>query len=136
MTSKDDFRLGNRHPEFARMSLRPGIGYHALHEVASTLMNFNLENTQDDVPSSLRHGKRILPLGRYLQKNLRKMVGKDEKTPQKIVDALAVEMLPLRQAAKNDPDAPSLKHQVIKKGKGSVASLTARHRIHKQRKNL
>ena len=79
MTAKDDFRLGNRHPEFARMSLKPGIGYHALHEIASQLMHFNLDSSQVDVPSTLRHGKKELPLGRYLMKNLRLMVGKDEK---------------------------------------------------------
>lgn len=38
MTRADDLRLNGRHPEFARMSLRPGIGADAMHEVASTLL--------------------------------------------------------------------------------------------------
>lgn len=107
-----------------------------MHEVASTFMAFNLENTEVDVPSTLRHGKRLLPLGRYLQKNLRKMVGRDEKAPQATMDALAVELLPLRYAAKADPENPSLKSQIIKKGLGKVAQLEARQKIHKPRKSI
>lgn len=136
LTSRTDPRLHGRHPEFARMSRRPGLGYDALHEVASTFLTFNLENTQADVPSALRHGKRILPLGRYLQKNLRKMVGRDEKAPQAVIDALSVEMLPLRLAAKADAENPSLRSQIIKNGLGKRAQLEAKRKIFKTRKTL
>lgn len=84
LTKEDDPRLNGRHPEFARMSTRPGLGYDALHEVASTLMQFNLDE-RDDVPSSLQHGKKILPLGRYLRQNLRLMVGKEKNAPSSTV---------------------------------------------------
>lgn len=136
MTAKADDRLGGRYPEFARMSLRPGIGADFMHEVASSLMNFNLETSEVDVPSTLRHGKKELPLGRYLTKKLRTYVGKDENTPEAVTQNLAEELLPLRVASKTDKDAPSLKLQIIKQSAGKVASMEARAKIYKQRKTI
>jgi len=136
MTAKDDDRLNGRHPEFARMSLRPGIGRDALWEVASQLMHFNLENTEADVPSALRHGKRLLPLGRYLRRELRKMVGKSDATPEAVIKKLEEEMFPLRLAAASDADAPSVKSQVMLANKGALANLESRTRIFKGRRSL
>ena len=98
MTAVDDRRLEGRYPEFARMSLRPGLGHSAMHEVASQLMKYNLEDLED-VPGSLRHGSRIMPLGPYLQRTLRKMVGRDEKTPESVLEKYAEEMRLVREAA-------------------------------------
>ena len=80
MTKADDERLDGRYPEFARMSLKPGIGAHAMHEVASAL----LEHYPDlpDVPTALRHGKTVKPLGRYLTRKLRAYCGRDEGAPE------------------------------------------------------
>lgn len=139
MTSKDDPRLNGRHPEFARMSNRPGIGFHAMHEVASTLMKFNLDETQADVPSALQHGRRKMPLGRYLQGKLRNMVGKDEKAPQAVHDKIHDEMLAVRIAAHNSGKTggnPSVRSQLLLKNQGKVASLEARAKIMKQRKTI
>lgn len=134
LTAKDDYRLQGRHPEFARMSLRPGIGADAMHDVASVLMQFNLEETQVDVPSSLRHGSRLLPLGRYLRRKLRQYVGKDEKTPQEVLDAMVEEMRPLRQAAFDNSE--SFAQAIIKAADGKVARLEAKQRLNRKRKPL
>lgn len=136
LTHKNDERLQGRHPEFSRMSLKPGIGADFMHEVASSFMQFNLETSQGDVPSTLRHGHKELPLGRYLTKKLRTYVGRDEKTPELVNQKLAEELLPLRHAAKTDKEAPSLKRQIVKQSQGKVASLEARSKIYKQRKTL
>ena len=67
MTKKDDVRLQGRHPEFARMSLKPGIGADAMSDVGASLTGA-LERyslSPMDVPCSLRHGGKDLPLGRY-----------------------------------------------------------------------
>lgn len=136
MTSKNDPRLEGRHPEFSRQSNRPGIGADAMHDVASVLMQFNLDTSEPDVPSALRHGSRILPLGSYLTRRLRKLVGKDEKAPQSKIDALNTELLPLRYAAKSSASHPSLKSQIQKANKGRSASLEARAKINRKRGNL
>lgn len=136
MTSKNDPRLNGRHPEFARMSNRPGIGHDFMHEVASTFMQFDLEQSQADVPSALRHGRRVLPLGRYLRKKLRVMVGRDEKTPEAETLRLSQELLPLRVLAKADAENPSLKHQIVEVNKGKVANLIARQKLNTRGKKL
>lgn len=136
LTAADDERLLGRHPEFSRMSLRPGIGADFMHDVASTIMQFNLEEaTQGDVPSSLRHGSRTLPLGRYLRRKLRVLVGKEANAPQQkgVVDA---EMHALSVSAKTSKDHPSLKAQVILANAPKALSLETKTRIFKQGKKL
>jgi len=127
MTMRDDYRLKGREPEFARMSLRPGIGASAMDDVASELMRFNLDVTQADVPSSLRHGKRVLPLGRYLTKRLRKLVGKDEKVPEVVLEKIDAEVQPLREAAFDA--SVSFASALKEANAGKVASFKARQSI-------
>lgn len=136
LTSKNDDRLNGRHPEFGRMSNRPGIGYHALHEIAHTLLTFNLDETQPDVPSELRHGSRKMPLGPYLTKKLRLMVGHDEKTPQAIKDQQQEKLRPLQEAARASKDNPSLASQIRLASAPKALSLEARLKIFKQRKTI
>lgn len=84
-------------PEFQRFSKNLGVS--ALWEVASKLMELGLDKSMPDVPSGLRHGKKILPLTPHMKRKLRLMIGKDEKTPQEILDEMAKEMSTVRQAA-------------------------------------
>lgn len=80
MTAKNDFRLNGRHPEFTRMSLRPGIGALAIPQIAENMMksDFAMEEIsrlQGDVPTYLKNGKNSILLGRYLRAKLRKEMG-------------------------------------------------------------
>ena len=134
MTAKDDFRLKGLPPEFSAMSLRPGIGGDAMWEVADTVMKYNLETPEGDVPSSLMHGTRKLPLGNYLTKRLRKMVGRDEKAPQGVLDKIKSELQPLRESA-FDASRP-LKEEIVKANDQAVKNMEARQKIFKQRKQL
>lgn len=67
-------------------------------DVASTLLNFDLDQTEADVPVSLRHGARVLPLGRTLRKKLRVMIGREENAPQAAMDQYQERMRALREA--------------------------------------
>lgn len=118
-------------PEFARMS--QGIGKLAMWEVASTLLEFNLVDTQDDVPSSLRHGTRLLPLGRYLRKELRKMVGRDEKAPEASLQAIEEELRPLRESAFEG--SRSFKKEIVQAADQAVKNMEVKHKIFRQRKD-
>lgn len=78
LTKKDDPRLGGRHPEFARMSLRPGIGAGAMRLLSQELhSSFGLDDIArtGDVPTHLKMGKKTLPIGRYLRQKLREEMG-------------------------------------------------------------
>lgn len=100
LTGKQDERLEGRYPEFARMSLRPGIGAGYLDRVEAVLRSYgNLAERLLDVPETLRHGKRQMPLGRYLRRKLRVRLGRDEKCPQEVIDALQEEVRPLYEMA-------------------------------------
>lgn len=74
MTRRDDARLNGRHPEFARMSLRPGIGAPAMEAVSRSLREVLVHRKLSDVPLTLRVGRVEYPLGRYLRRLLRSTV--------------------------------------------------------------
>lgn len=133
MTRHDDPRLEGRHPEFARMSLRPGIGRDFMHEAASAFLQFNLDASESDVPVTLRHGSRQLPLGRYLRKTYRRFVGRDEKAPPPTPEQQAKmqELFEIAIAHKT-----GLKGAVLLKNQGKRESFAARQRIFKGRKTL
>lgn len=134
MTSKDDIRLSGRYPEFGRMSLRPGIGADALHEVADVLLRLNLVDPEGDVPSALRHGSRLLPLGRYLRRKLRVLVGHDEAAPEKTLKEIEETLRPLFDVAFEN--SISKKSVLLKEGAQKVLNMETRAKIFKKDKSL
>lgn len=121
---------GSRHPEFSRMSNRPGIGADVMDELASTLLennNFNLP----DVPTILMHGRDKWPLGRYLTKRLRKRVGMDEKTPPETLQKMEEKMHPVRQFA--EANAPRgfkthfTREALLALNEGRIKQIHAKH---------
>lgn len=142
LTNKDDEYaaniLGERYPEFARMSNRPGIGADFMHEVASTLLEFDTDQ-MEDVPTALSHGKRILPLGTYLRKKLRKAIGRDEKAPISIREKAAAKLSSLHESAQTaSPGFKEVqyKNNIVDAGLGKRNSLEAKSRIYKKRSTL
>lgn len=101
MTKKDDPRLGGRPPEYSRMSLRPGIGAKAMSTVVDALVtDFGADEllASGDVPMSLRHGRKDLPLGRYLREKIREYYGFEEKgTPKEVLFELSEKMCELHE---------------------------------------
>lgn len=137
LISDSETWLNGRHKEFQRQSNKPhGIGFNALHDVASTFLQYDLGSSQADVPSGLRHGKKIKPLGRYLQRKLRTLCGRPEDTPEEVIEAQYEAMLPVRLAARASKDNPSVVEQIKKENAQKIASIKARQKIFSQRKTL
>lgn len=139
MTRFDDPRLNGRHPEFARMSLKPGLGTSAMHDLADQVMRFNLDETQGDVPSSLRHGAKILPLGRYLRRKLRTYVGKDEKAPESTLAEMAEEVRAMWDSVAllpSDARRVAIKNALIDADNQRVLNMETRRSIYEKGKRL
>lgn len=71
-------KLGNRYPEFARMSRKPGIGATAIEKLGQDFVTKEgsvLIGAMLDVPSSISHDGKSYPLGRYLKQRLRDEIG-------------------------------------------------------------
>lgn len=122
-----------------------GIGYGAMWDVASTYLEFNLEKRNADVPSALQNGKsKFLPLGKYLRKKLRVMIGKDSEIPEEVLAEYEAEVRALytdifnssKEARGHQTVKEAFRNALIEKNAGLVASLLAKSEIHKQGRRL
>lgn len=99
MTARGDPRLEGKPPEFATMSLRPGIGAKAMLAMAGSLMtDVGSRGLQahGDIPTSYRIEGKLWPLGRYLSGKLREEVGWSKTVPRERSLQLSAERLVLR----------------------------------------
>lgn len=138
LTHAADPRLEGRYPEFARMSNRPGIGADAIPEIAKSLQHYLVpDETRADVPSALRHGKKIKPLGRYLTGKLREELGfSSQKAPDIARKEQAKKLLALRLRARADNQNPSLSHHYKEETKTKILTAEARYKLFKQKRHL
>lgn len=138
MTSKDDVRLLGKHPEFARMSNRPGLAAgvieYLIKSITSPSGDFFLSDTLD-VPQALKHGKTALPLGRYLIKKFRESAGVDGEISKK---KLLEEMQTLWfDAIASTGEAPqSLKQLLVSNNEGRVRNIEAKHNLYSKKGSL
>lgn len=135
MTGKDDVRLQGRLPEFARMSLRPGIGALSLQEIRESCVASGYIEKVGDVPPGLRHGSRIMPLGRYLRGRLREGLGVTNPRSA-AVDEYQKEMHDLLLASITDEEVPTLKDQILKKYEGKRIRVAGKLKLYRKRKSL
>lgn len=81
-------KLKGRRPEFARMSLKPGIGAIAIQSLingsAQSRQRKYIE-TSTDAPVVIRKSGRIRPLGKYLRKKWREFLGRSPKAPPAVI---------------------------------------------------
>jgi len=134
MVRDDDPRLEGRRPEFARMSLRPGIGSGMMHDLASTLMELGFDEKDVDVPAVLQHGMSRYPLGRYLRRHLRHLLGRSKNAPAEALASYAQEMHPLREAAFNA--SKPLKTAVLEKSLGRRIQIESRYQSRSRSRHL
>ena len=125
--------LDGNHPEFARMSLKPGIGAPALPTIQSMLETehgVTLLSELNDVPDLIEiNGKQML-LGSYLKNKLRERIGVDEKTKEKKLSQLRQEKIKeyisYREEIENPLEAKSQKEFLIDKHLQKVRNLEKR----------
>ena len=70
-----------------------------MHEIADILLRYDLDTELEDVPARLRHGTLMYPLGRYLRGKLRQMIGREDATPEKVLEALRAELSEVQKTA-------------------------------------
>lgn len=121
-------------PEFTRMSLRPGIGAGAVEDIARVLRtDVGLASIalNGDVPHALRHGTKLVSIGRYLRGKLRKSVmGSSEQTADR-KKAYWQEMWALRKKAEDDPSrkAKKFSQYLVDMNAQKMRNLEARTKI-------
>lgn len=123
----DDNILQGRHPEFVRMSNRPGIGFSAVEKIAQTIEKYGDNYQALDVPVSLGHARnKKWPLGKYIRRKLRARLGRPENAPQEIQEAIQVEMQELREKASGAPKGFrtfAFQQALVDQAQGKLASL-------------
>jgi hypothetical protein len=130
MTKKEDPRLCGRHPEFARMSLKPGIGAYDLKTLSNAVSSATYADSLKrdmDVPLTLMRGRKSMPLGRYLRRKLREEIGRSPDTPESVLGRYIAEVHTLLQKTKEEAPASTPNVFLDKK------SLTQRLQIQKIR---
>jgi len=133
-TSPNCSHLKGRKPEFARMSLRPGIGLGMMHDLASVLMTHKLDERMIDVPTTLQHGTQKWPLNRYLRRKLREFIGRSPNAPAETLAEQAETLRPLREIA--FASSSPLKTEVLKNSLGKRTQIHNREKIWKKRHTL
>lgn len=134
LTKDGDPELGGRHPEFARMSNRPGLGCTFTDDMADTLLKHDLHKTLDDVPRLIRHSGKLWPLGDYLVEQLRLRIGRDRKVPQKVKEENEKEMREVQKAAFEN--SQSFAFALAEHQKGTRIKLENRERRNRKRETL
>lgn len=154
--NKDMYEELDIYPEFARMSNRPGIGAQHVKQLAKIIeANPEALTPAGDVPISLTHGKRTLPLGRYLREKVREELNMSHdlieaydpytgeiietkkwhaKELQK--EIFKTELQDLQKNTQNDPKLPkdakaSLKHLLEYENAQGIKNFEARQRLYK-----
>lgn len=137
LTTPGDPRLEGRHPEFARMSNRPGIGAGAAEHLAKQLLQTAQSWESGDVPKVLKAGAKTIPLGRYLLAKLRQHVGFSEEYIKGLRDQVTVEqtveLLALFTNPKSDETLSTVKQAYLKSAAQRIRQLETRHSIWKKR---
>lgn len=151
LTKKDDERLIDekgeiKFPEFARMSLKPGIGAIFIDTAAYNFNNsygFDFIQKTGDVPQNLKVGDKTTPLGRYLKQRFQKAmnfkkIGNQYENEVHPIMAEKFEMYRLYLNSQEDKKKgfKSFKQFTVDNNKQTISSLEYVHNITKKAKPL
>lgn len=156
MTELNDERLCGRNPEFSTKSLKPGLGFGMVPEIAATITRYNLLTPEGDVPVTLRRGDKAMPIGRYLRRALRMYLNgsleelksvprghvlrrariyEKGKAPKIKNDKFEREMQAVRDATRVPGANPSEKFHLLRLSEGEIRSVESRFRNFMKRKD-
>lgn len=135
MTKRSDPRLKGRYPEFARMSLKPGIGAHAMEDVAGVSELFH-SRTGDLVPHELGVGRKRWPLGRYLRSILRQQMGYGRKTTDQEAIDYGTKMRILYEQEKETSTGPEILKRNVDTIFQKALNAEKKFKIHEKRGEL
>lgn len=131
--------LKGRHKEFARMSLKPGIGHKAMESVSTALSTDigldHILSKEGAMPTYLKMGSKSLVLGRYLRRSLNGMLGMCEKIPSAQNEYLLKSYNEMAEALKAVTDTSSKLYglptvqALLTKDSQSVRNMEARLKI-------
>lgn len=98
-----------KYPEFARMSLRPGIGAPAVSVLHSSISRSGADQDvfDGDVPHTFRYKMSLLPIGRYLRGKLREQKTGSKDLDSKVAKRFWLKMWALRKDGEVDPQRTS-----------------------------
>nr|AOV86368.1 putative replication protein VP4 [uncultured virus] len=89
-------------PEFAIMSLKPGIGAHSVSAIVDAISTREI-----NVPTQLRHADKCFPLGRYMRTKIREAIDYEETdTSREEARVQVAEMLSLYNRYAADEESP------------------------------
>ena len=130
--------LHGRSPEFAHMSLKPGIGAGTIKKIARDTYGLLPDG---EVPRILKHGRKNLPLGRYLRTLLTRELGLDEESEKsKNIKNYSKEMSELYQSLKDHPKIGkkdhSFQNMLQEKNTQKIREIETRYQIHNNGGNL
>lgn len=117
-------------PEFARMSLRPGIGAPAMEIMAKALLSTAHAWESGDVPKEVRIGNRTIGLGRYMLHQLRRAVGFSDLYVQQVRDDKSIELsLEVLAMYENQKGSLTFKEAHAKEIAQKLLQVEARYKI-------
>lgn len=133
-----------RYPEFARMSLKPGLGVNAISHIAEQLKKnkwvWDKMHTEQDVPPTVHFGGREVALGRYMLNNLREQIGFTaaiiKNTKGKAAYDKSVEMSLLFEAAFANKEAQTYTDVYRAQNQQRILQVEARSRIFNPQRTL
>lgn len=138
MTRKWDERLKGRYPEFARMSRKPGLGADSLMPLVDGITQYGVAKRLlelGDIPNTIRHGKKELPLGRYLKEKVRELYGFEKKTtPKEVMQKIKEDVQRMREAYESDPKnkGKCWYKKELEDRKQKILNLETRYKIYKK----
>lgn len=121
IVEKKDPRMYGKVKEFSRMSLKPGIGASAVPALVEQLETpFGQQSIIDnmDVPATLLHGRKKMPLGKYLMRKIRESLSINEEVirDEKMLRWSYENVVELRDALKGNKTQKEIYFEKTKQG--------------------